>query len=281
MSGLDTSLTEEEDVEARSDSSTPKPEFETIISKPVKPVSQTGQDVSLNQRSQPELASVTSSITSVTSMNTSLPSTNIVQLLEKSQASVNECSFQTCNDVTLKEQSGHHSDSWLGHTSPEGGISLPESPDPAKVPFPVFKTERMNRASEDDNIPVVTHSTPLRRSSDQDNQDIDKTPTGDDEFLPKEEHILSSSPTRSSSSPKTTPDPNPPSEKSESLDFVGNVFGSYGSQILPEMEISMRTPVTGQLGGSNDDTKVQSDERKPQRNQRHAKYVAVVIVIQS
>ena len=291
VSGLDTSLTELEDVETKSDNSAPKlmtpNAFVTTIPKPVKPVSQAGQDTPLNQ---PEPVSVTSSITSVTSLNNSLSTVNIEQPLEKSQTAESECSFKTCDNVTLSEQpSGFHS--WLGRTySPS--LPLPESPDPAKVPFPAFETERrgVNQLLEDDNILGLTHSTPLRRRSPDQDIDSDKTPTAEDEILSKEKDILSSSPPRPSFPEEQTSDFSPPDEKPESpkLAFAGSggqsEFGFPGSERLPEVVrvkegdalTPFQTPVTGQLGQANEETETQSDQRWSQRSQRNTKYVYVI-----
>ena len=288
---LDTSVTELDDAEARPDNtSAPKliapNAFATTIPKPVKPVSQTGQDIPVSQPNQPEPASVGSSIASVTSLNNSLASANIDELLGKSQISESDYSFKTCDDATLQEEpSGFNS--WLGHTSPLG-LPLPESPNPAKVPFPAFNTERrgVNQPSEDDNISGITHSTPLRRRSQDHDEDVDKTPTGEDPILPNEQDILSSSPPRPSL-PEETEDLNPPDKEreSEKLPFAGSGgqsgFESGGNERLPEVKrvketdtpISCHTP--GQLGEDNEETEIQSNQRRPQRSQRNTKYVFI------
>jgi hypothetical protein len=277
---LDTSVSEQEDAEPGSNSSTPKlvaPHASpTTISKPVKPATQTGHDAEVTR---PDPASVSSSITSVTSMNNSLASVNIDQLLGKSQISEGDYSFKTCDNVTLQEPSGFNS--WLERTSPLG-LPLPESPSPAKVPFPAFPSERrgVNQPSEDDNISGVTHSTPLRRRSADEDDDADKTPTGEEKIFPKEQTILASSPPRLSEDE----DLNPPDDarESEKSAFAGSggQSDSTGSKRSVEERakeedalISFHTPVTGHHDQDNEEVKL--SQRRPQRNLQNAKYVFI------
>ena len=287
---LDTSMTEQEDVEPRPDSSAPKliapNAFATTIPKPVKPASQTDHDIEVTQ---PEPASVGSSITSVTSMNNSLASVNIDQFLGKSQISESDCSFKTCDDVTIQEHpSGFNS--WLGHTSPLG-LPLPESPNPAKVPFPAFANDRrgVNQPSEDDNISGVTHSTPLRRRSADQDEDTDKTPTGEEKILPEEQNVLSSSPPRVSLTEDEDLNPSgkdlsspDKGRESEKLAFDGSryrlEFTSSDRSVVERAReedtlTSYHTPVTGQLDQDKEETEEKSTQKLPHRSQRNTKYV--------
>ena len=282
MSGLDTSLTELEDVESRPESLTPKliaPDaFATTIPKPVIPASQSDDDA---PASQPGPTSVTSSITSVTSMNTSLPSVN--QLLGKSQDSENELSFKTCDEATLREQpSGFNS--WLSSTSPPLDPTLPESPDPAKVPFPPFKTEKrgVEQPLEHDNISGITHSTPLRRDNQDQGGDVDKTPTAEEEKLPTEQDVLfgSRSLTEKGQDVLNPPDENVDSEKFTLAGGAGqSEFGAIGSERIPKVDrlkeggglSSFQSPVFGQFGQADE----QIEGQPRQRSQRDTKYVCI------
>ncbi|XP_028392864.1 enhancer of mRNA-decapping protein 4-like [Dendronephthya gigantea] len=258
VSGLDTSLTELEDTGTRSDNSTPRliaPDaFVTMVPKPVKPISKGAKDIAVTQAAP---ASVTSSITSVTSMSNSLLSEDVNQPRgEKSQIAESECSFKTCDDVTLQDHSSGANSWLLGETSPLGP-PLPVSPDPAKVPFPAFNTEirGVNEAPKDD-ISAIAHSTPMRplRTLDGD-EDNDKTPTGDDEITVKKDDILSSSPR---DSPLLPQGHSPPGEKGEDEKLMfaeghGQAgFDSIGSErFFTKMKdftkvSSLQTPVTGQ-----------------------------------
>ena len=292
VSGLDTSLTELEDAETRSESSTPKliaPNAFASVPKPATPVSQSDDNI---PASQSEPVSVTSSITSVTSMNISQPSVNIDQLLEKSQHSENECSFKTCDDATLQEQpSGFNS--WLTSTSPPDH-PLPESPDPAKVPFPPFKTEKrgVEQPLENDNMPGITHSTPLRQQNRDQDDDADKTPT-EDEKLPTEQDILFVPPSFPENAKEIA---NPPDENvdNQKLAFAGGAsqsdFGAIGSERSPRVDrvkegadlSAFQSPVIGQFGLANEQTDIQMNQGLPQRRSRHiTKYVYILSVLYS
>lgn len=187
VSGLDTSSTEVEEVETRSDASSsnkPKLIAPNAFTTPVPQTSQT----------PPEAASITSSITSVTSMNNSFGSVNIDELLGKSassQISESTCTFRTCEDETQQEAPSKGAESfslWTGQGSPIVH-PLPESPDPAKVPFPAFKSGGRGDDKElkSERFSAITHSTPKRRHSREDEQeeDSEKTPTAENEPLPK------------------------------------------------------------------------------------------------
>lgn len=249
-----------EDAEIKSDCSTPKliaPDaFVTVVPKPIKRVITVGIDSAVTQ---PDRASVTSSITSVTSMNNSLLSESADQLLvQKSQIAESECSFKTCDEVTLRDHPSGANSWLLGETSPLGP-PVPASPDPAKVPFPAFKTEiqGVNEAPKDD-ISAFAHSTPRRplRTPEGD-EDVDKTPTGDDEITVKKDDILSSSPR---GSPLLSRGRTPLGEEHENqkLMFGQADFGSAGSEhALTKMKegalSSLQTPVTGQREETDDD----------------------------
>ena len=283
MSGLDTSLTELEDVGPRTeDSQTPEliaPNvFATKIAQPV------SQDPPIKPPVHPDPPSVTSSVTSVTSLNNSLPSVRLDQFVGTSQ--ISESSFRTCEDTTTHEQPSMGSNgvttSWLEHTSPTGP-HLPEPPEPAKEPFPVFKTDRqgVNPSSEDDNLSGLTHSTPLRRRTPdiEPDDDADKTPTREDEMI-KILKDFSTNFTLCSTLPKQEVEENEipwDEELGEGLFATGGIgnedngVGDGELEIAKEAaEASLQSPVPHE---ADDDTSTarQSYEKQPQRKQQSFK----------
>lgn len=243
MSGLDTSSTDVDDAD---------PKFDENWSKP-KLVPPNAFTTSIPQTAPSE---ATSSITSVTSFNNSFGSLNIDELLGTSAStkiSESTCTYKTCEDDTLREPPSKDAEGFSPWKTGLGSplvLPLPESPDPAKVPFPAFASD--TRGHEDKQEPgafsLINHSTPKVSSTrwshdDEKEEDAEKTPTAECGTSPGERDLT----------PK--------------VDFEGEVEVEKGSATEPEdLGADERRPAFGSLGDSLLDTVRHGSDALPSGN---------------
>lgn len=182
ISGVDTSSTEIDDAETRSDAS--------FSAKP-KLIAPNAFTTSIPQTAHTpsEAPSFLTSITPVSPMTNSLRSVNTEDLLGEWLTDVSEstCTFQTCKEDTHQEQPSRGLESFSSWTPPvpHSGVPLSGSPEAAKVPFPAFKASELGakRDEKGDQFPSIAHSTPIPRRS------LDKEQEGDTERTRTAENI--------------------------------------------------------------------------------------------